>query len=371
MKKITFIIFSLIFTSLSFATTKELKPDFSRFENITKIKISGITTPKVVKLKTKKFYNGQTILLNQDNEIITHKWIRSSQKIKSQNIKVTNISSVFEGKKENLVDGNYDTSLTFHPETDRKKEVTLNFDKLTDVSGIFVKLADGIINPKTVTVKGTFAGNKNVVIVNNKRFSYHIPFPKVSVTQLQISYNTPHFLRISEIEIIGQEEVEKTDELIFFAEEGQTYTLYSNAHFGQKHYNAKKYQPLNINNKTPIFSLPNSEKNIIFNDDFDGDELSDNIDLCPKIPDANNLDIDNNHRGDVCEDPDQDNKMSAKDNCPFVYNPAQKDSDADKIGDLCDNEDNRISENSDYLLYIVFGFGALFLGFLVWRSLRS
>ncbi len=371
MKKYIFIAFSLISSSISFATTKEISPDFSRFENITKIKISGITTPKVVRLKTKKNYDGQTVLLNKDNEIISHKWIRSSQKIKSQNIKVSAVSSAFEGRKENLVDGNNETSLTFHPENDYKKEVTLNFDKLTDVFGIYIRLADGIINPRTVSVYGKFASGEEVVIVNNKSFSPRIPFPKVSVTQLKISYNTPHFLRISEIEILGQEEIEKTDELVFFAKEGESYLLYSKPHFGQKHYSTKKYQPLSTDSKTPVFSLPNPQKNIKFNDDFDGDGLTDNIDLCPKIADPKNTDIDHNNRGDVCEDPDQDHKMSSVDNCPFIYNPDQKDSDADNIGDLCDNEENRVSENIDYLLYFVFGFSALFLGFLVWRSMKK
>ena len=370
MKK-TLIIFGLLITSISFATTKEISPDFSRFENITKIKVSGITTPKVVKFKTHNFQNGRTVLLNEKNEIISHKWIRSSQKIKSQNITASKVSSNFEGRKENLVDGNYNTSLTFHPETDYEKEVTLSFNKLTEVSGIYIRLADGIINPKTVTVKGTFSGGENVIIVNNKRFSYHIPFPKVSVSQLQISYNTPHFLRISEIEILGQEEIEKTDELVFFAEEGKTYTLYSNSHFGQKHYSAPKYQPLSTDNKTPAFTLPLSTKNPVFNDDFDGDELSDQIDLCPKIADPQNIDIDNNKRGDACEDPDQDSKMSSVDNCPFIYNPNQKDSDLDKLGDLCDDTDDRFTANSQSFLYIVFGLAALFLGFLVWRSLKK
>ncbi len=178
-------------------------------------------------------------------------------------------------------------------------------------------------------------------------------------------------MRLKEIEVQGQEETEKTDEIIFFAEEGKTYTLYSNAHFGQKYYTPKTYQPLNIDSKTPLFTLPNSTKNPTFNNDYDGDGLSDRIDLCPKIKDPKNTDFDGNGRGDACEDPDQDGIMSVKDNCPFKYNPQQTDSDADTKGDACDDVEDRVSENSDYLLYVVFGFAALFLGFLVWRSMKK
>jgi hypothetical protein len=63
--------------------------------------------------------------------------------------------------------------------------------------------------------------------------------------------------------------------------------------------------------------------------------------------------------------------MSSIDNCPFKYNPDQKDSDLDKIGNACDDKENRASETSKYLLYVIFSFAALFLGFLMWRSLKK
>lgn len=381
MKKLLIVALGISLSTITFAESKlgipnyeqnkPIAPDYSRFEDVTKISVTGIVTPKIVRFKTNNYYNGNTILLNDKNEIISHKWIRKSQKIKSQNITVSEVSSQFEGKPANLVDGNNESFFTFHPETDRTKSTTLNFGELTDVSGIYVTLSDGIINPKTVSVSGKFANGEEVIIVNRKKFSHRIPFPTVAVTQLKISYDTPHFLRLSEIEIMGQEETEKTDELIFFAEEGKDYILYSNSHFGQKHYSSREYQPLTTDSKTPLFSLTSTGKNPFFNNDFDSDGLNDNIDLCPKISDSQNTDIDNNGRGDVCEDPDQDKRMSSFDNCPYKYNPDQKDSDLDKVGDACDEEENRLSENTDYLLWYIFGFAALFLGVLVWRSLKK
>lgn len=367
MKKLL-LAFGLILTSSTFA---EEIPDFTRFEDKTNITITDIKTPKVVRLKTNDYYGNNTVLIDENGTITKHRWIRKSEKIKSQNITVKSVSSTFEGNKNNLVDNNTKTTFTFHPEEDRRKSITLGFGELTDVSGIYINLDQGIINPQAVSVSGVFENGESVIIVNRKKFSHRIPFPKVAVTELKISFQTPHFLRISEIEIQGQEETEKTDELVFFATEGGKYTLYSNAHFGQKHYPSTQQQPLGTDSKTPLFSLPNRTKNKAFNNDYDQDGLSDRIDLCPKIKDPKNTDFDGNGRGDACEDPDQDGKMSVQDNCPFKYNPQQTDSDADTKGDACDDVEDRVSENSDYLLYVIFGFAALFLGFLVWRSMKK
>ncbi|MCK5460438.1 thrombospondin type 3 repeat-containing protein [Candidatus Gracilibacteria bacterium] len=368
MKKIYFV-FGFFFFSLT--TFAEEPQDFSRFEKQVKFSVSGIITPKVVKFETKEYFGNQTILLDEKGNLLPHKWVRSYEKTKKQNVMVSKVSSSFEGQGRNLIDGNFSTKLAFHPEKDLKKKIVLKFKEQTDVSGIIVHVDDGIIAPQKVSVRGLFKNNEWVNIVSNISFSHRIPFPTVSLTGLEISYKTPHFLRLTEIEILGQKEIEKKDELIFFAEENKNYTLLSNSHFGQKNYYSKEQQPLHTDTKTPVFTLPFSQKNPKFNPDFDGDGINDSEDLCPKFIDPENMDKDKNGRGDFCEDPDLDNIYSNKDNCPFKYNPDQLDSDQDSIGDVCDDKEGRWTENQDYLLWIVFTISAGFLGFLVFRSFKK
>ena len=80
--------------------------------------------------------------------------------------------------------------------------------------------------------------------------------------------------------------------------------------------------------------------------DFDRDGIYDNQDNCPQLINPRQEDIDEDHRGDLCDfDRDGDNcddsgtinpYYACIDNCPNVYNPEQEDSDHDGIGDACD-----------------------------------
>ena len=58
--------------------------------------------------------------------------------------------------------------------------------------------------------------------------------------------------------------------------------------------------------------------------DDDEDELCDNQDNCPGVPNPDQADLDQDGHGDVC------------DNCPGDHNPEQIDEDQDNIGDACD-----------------------------------
>ncbi len=57
--------------------------------------------------------------------------------------------------------------------------------------------------------------------------------------------------------------------------------------------------------------------------DSDGDGVADAVDICPQVPNKDQMDTDKDKVGDLC------------DNCPTVANPDQADSDGDGKGDLC------------------------------------
>jgi len=78
--------------------------------------------------------------------------------------------------------------------------------------------------------------------------------------------------------------------------------------------------------------------------DQDGDGVIDCRDLCPAVPDPNQLNSDGDALGDACDpcpfdplnDADGDGWCADQDNCPNTANPGQEDADGDGLGDACD-----------------------------------
>lgn len=71
--------------------------------------------------------------------------------------------------------------------------------------------------------------------------------------------------------------------------------------------------------------------------DSDGDGVFEDDDNCPTMPNADQADLDQDRRGDVCdEDDDGDAVPDTQDNCPRAPNAEQGDRDGDGIGTACD-----------------------------------
>jgi hypothetical protein len=109
---------------------------------------------------------------------------------------------------------------------------------------------------------------------------------------------------------------------------------------------ARPFDELQIELTNPsraCFSLDNVVHELDLGD-VDRDGWIDVIDLCPRVPGANQKDSDGDGVGDACDrfpyDPDNDIDGDGfgipDDNCPLIHNPTQEDRDADGVGDACD-----------------------------------
>ena len=101
--------------------------------------------------------------------------------------------------------------------------------------------------------------------------------------------------------------------------------------------------------------------------DMDDDKVPDEQDNCPDTANPDQKDINNNNKGDACEDFDHDTVINALDNCPEKPNIDQHNSDSDAYGDVCDPEESRITERYGWLpwLGILIGFASVALVFKI------
>ncbi len=83
--------------------------------------------------------------------------------------------------------------------------------------------------------------------------------------------------------------------------------------------------------------------------DADGDGVADASDNCPNAANADQHDMDNDGKGNVCdEDRDGDGVLNNVDNCPDVKNADQIDYDGDGKGHACDSVDSPSVKQGPY-----------------------
>ncbi|HVJ16193.1 MAG TPA: thrombospondin type 3 repeat-containing protein [Polyangiaceae bacterium] len=79
----------------------------------------------------------------------------------------------------------------------------------------------------------------------------------------------------------------------------------------------------------------------VCDEDDDGDGVPDDVDNCPTLSGADQSDLDGDGMGDACDsDDDGDAVDDDLDNCPLLPNGGQSDFDLDGLGDACDDDDD-------------------------------
>jgi hypothetical protein len=100
-------------------------------------------------------------------------------------------------------------------------------------------------------------------------------------------------------------------------------------------------------------------------DDSDGDGFAGYLDNCPSAANPDQKDSDNDGKGDACSDDDKDGVINASDNCRFERNRKQEDVDGDGIGDACDEHDDRFLESNRTLFVSIITIICLVFGALI------
>jgi len=228
-------------------------------------------------------------------------------------------------------------------------------------SALTVILDANVALPSFVEIRAFINGQNRIVVANRKMDQQTVYFPQTASNKWLITFTFAQPLRISELQL-NQDHIKglNTHDVRFLAQPSHSYRVYFNP---DRVASAPVGEMGNLIFAENIFVIPAiSQKNSKYVvADVDNDGVPDINDNCVFITNSNQQDINNNKRGDACDDFDQDGIINSKDNCLNNPNRAQEDLDSDNIGNVCDKEESRITERHVWVPWVGIGFAAIVL----------
>ncbi|MFH1232799.1 MAG: thrombospondin type 3 repeat-containing protein [Patescibacteria group bacterium] len=229
-------------------------------------------------------------------------------------------------------------------------------------SSVLTTLLDNnVALPSFVEIRAFVDGQSRIVVANQRMDQQTIHFPQTTSNEWTISFTFGQPLRISELRFNQDNITINARAIRFLAQPAHSYRIYFDS---DRSVMAPVGEAGNLVSAEDIFVvsaiLSQNNPNYIIAD-VDGDGVADIRDNCVSVANADQLDVNNNGRGDACDDFDQDGIINSKDNCLNNPNVNQEDIDGDKIGDVCDKEESRITERHAWIPWVGIGFAATVL----------
>ena len=368
LKFLSALIFLLIFSSGVYAQT-----NYSVFEKIYTPTIQELIKATVVSvsLPTQPTYG--VLILESDNEIPIP-WIAINKYTETKLEIKTTITSAIIGDKNSLTDQNYDTTAEFNLDEDKGTAfIELQADNAFKADTLYLSLDNNVALPHTIALKAQMGNNWKTIVAKKRLDSTSLSFPETTAKKWRIEFEHAQPLRMREISFNNNKNETLAEvEIRWLALPNKTYTLYSDA---RTYANIQTSEPGTLQGtdlKVIKAQLGESKPNPTFKEpDVDNDGVSDIKDNCVQIANTDQKDIDDNGRGDACEDFDGDNIVNSKDNCPDQPNYNQSDIDADGIGDTCDKEESRLTEKNPWLPWTAMGIAAFVVIAIVIKTARN
>ena len=272
---------------------------------------------------------------------------------------------------QNMIDNNTITYTEFDLPEDSQGQIKITLTGSSPIisSSLTVLLDNHVALPSTIEIR---TGSNKIVLSRQKMTSQTVYFPRTSSDKWIITLNYGQPLRITELRLIQENVTMISSRAVrFLAQPNHLYAIYFDS---DRNVSPPTGESGNLQIDTDVlrvYDAPPQDnlKYIIADGDKDG--IPDIYDNCISIANPDQKDVNNNGRGDLCDDFDKDGVINIYDNCPNVPNRDQKDTDGDGIGDACDDEESRITEQHKWIPWIGIGFAALVLIVLFALTARS
>ncbi len=274
----------------------------------------------------------------------------------AQNIPIT-ISTQGTARPDKMIDMDNRSSSEFTLPEDGQGTAVISVvgTQPFTLSSLALRLENHVALPTSIGVSAVVNGVDQTVLAPIPMKQTSVVFPKTTSDRWTITLTYSQPLRISEL-VLPQEDGVRIQKkyLRFLAQSGMTYEIYFDP-------DSNVYVPTpetpNLQDNQGVYqmSVLTTANPWFIPADVDGDGVIDMLDNCTTVANTDQIDIDGNGRGDVCDDFDRDGVEGDRDNCPEVPNRLQDDTDGDGIGDACDAEESRLTEKYAWFPWVGIG----------------
>jgi hypothetical protein len=342
----------LILPLLLSATERTVDDIFASFQKYLVLEDISITIPTIIEVPIESQIGSQQFALYNVTEEEFEPYIIKQEKISEQPGLVAatvNSKSAFR-----MIDENSSTyeDFPFNNRAVNTASLVFTFDEAITSSGFSLQLDNFVALPRTVEVFALINGQQKAVLSKQGFSGTQTRFPETTSQNwvVDLTYTQP--LRISEFDFLqfARSEVSYDASLRFLAQPESQYRIYYDS---DRNVQVSTGEKPNLNGNEYVVidsyeSLSNPSYVIV---DTDKDGVADIFDNCVRTPNADQVDANNNGRGDVCDDFDFDGVINLNDNCINEPNRGQVDTDADGIGDVCDGEESRLTEKYPWIAW--------------------
>ncbi|MFH1188957.1 MAG: thrombospondin type 3 repeat-containing protein [bacterium] len=286
-------------------------------------------------------------------------------------------STLVEGEIKDastLVDGREESVVEFSLSTEEENmvEIILTANETVSASGVRFELSPFVSLPTKIEISVDDMEASKIALAKIAPKGSIVRFPKAQGKSwhIRLWYTQP--LLIEEMSLV-QEDPQSEGEtgIRFLARPGNTYFIYGDP---DSSITVETGEAGNLRTSEDVKRVATAA--FVKNPDYipsdsDGDGIADIFDNCVRSVNPKQEDIDENHRGDACDDFDKDGIINIKDNCPDHPNWTQKDTDGDGFGDECDKDESRLTEKLPWLPWAGMIGGAVIIGGLFIVTMRK
>lgn len=336
----------------------------SAFQKYKDINVPSIKVPTVVEVPFTEDFANRFNFAILDTETKTFQPYYFSERLQTARtpIYVSVQGSVSNDSK--MIDGDTRTFTEFAllQSEQGQTQFLIKSAKAITMSSLSLFLDQYVALPTSIEIRAVTSGGEKIVLARSRMSSSSVVFPKTSAMEWTIALTYGQPLRITEL-VLHEEgvSVASSRALRFLAQPDHSYRIYFDADRSAR---MSVGESGNLMSDVDILRLPEpaTQKNPVYViADTDGDSYPDIRDNCVSVANNDQMDVNGNGRGDVCDDFDKDGVMNSLDNCLNDPNYNQTDIDGDKIGDACDGEESRVTEKYSWLPWAGMGFAGVVL----------